>query len=326
MAKPKIFISSTFYDLKHVREDISYFVREQGYDPILFEKGEIPYGRNERPEEYCYMEINNCDILVSIIGGRYGTESSEHGYSITQKELRNALELNKQVYVFIEKNVMAEYETYKINKDIEGIKFKHADNRKVYEFLDEVYQLPRNNPIFGFDSSQEIIRILKEQWSGLFQRLLKNEEDASQVEMMKSLKGTVTTLKDMIKIITEKSENQDAAFEEIILFNHPLYAKIKEVLNINYRVSFLNYEELNQLFLARSFNIIDDENPFDEFYGKYYCWYFSNNKVDIFIKVNKEYFDENGKLKPYQGVVDKNDVLKEEKSKVIAMTEDDLPF
>lgn len=59
---------------------------------------------------------------------------------------------------------------------------------------------------------------------------------------------------------------------------------------------------------------------------QYYCWYFSNNKVDIFIKVNKEYFDENGKLKPYQGVIDKNDVLKEEKSKVIAMTEDDLPF
>lgn len=326
MAKPKIFISSTFYDLKHVREDISYFVKEQGYDPILFEKGEIPYGRNEKPEEYCYMEINNCNILVSIIGGRYGSESSEQGYSITQKELRNALDLNKQVYIFIEKNVMSEYETYKINKEIPDIKFKHADNRKVYEFLDEIYQLPRNNSIFGFDSSQEIIKVLKEQWSGLFQRLLKNEEDASQVEMINSLKGTVATLKDMIKLITEKSENQDAAFEEIILFNHPLFAKIKEVLNIHYRVSFLNFEELNQLFYARLYKLLEIDDPFDSLYDKYYIWVHNSNAVDINIKVKKEYFDENGKLKPYQGEIDKNDVSREEKQKALNIFEDDLPF
>ena len=31
--------------------------------------------------------------------------------------------------------------------------------------------------IFSFESSQEIVRVLKEQWSGLFQRLLSKEED-----------------------------------------------------------------------------------------------------------------------------------------------------
>lgn len=84
-------------------------------------KGEIPYGRNEKPEEYCYVEIQNSDILDSIIGGRYGSESSGVGYSITQKEFKNALDQNKQVYIIVEKSVLAEYETYKINKDIKGI-------------------------------------------------------------------------------------------------------------------------------------------------------------------------------------------------------------
>ncbi|MEC1178444.1 DUF4062 domain-containing protein [Metasolibacillus meyeri] len=327
MAKPKIFISSTFYDLKHVREDISHFVKEQGYDPILFEKGEIPYGRNERPEEYCYVEINNSDILVSIIGGRYGTDSSDIGYSITQKELKSALEQNKQVYIFIEKNVLAEYETYKINKDVEGIQFRHADDRKVYEFLDEIYQLPRNNPIFGFESSQEIIKFLRDQWAGLFQRLLKNEEDTSQIEIIKSLKGTVSTLKDMINIITEKSENQGAAFNEIILFNHPLFARIKEVLNINYRVSFLDYTEMEQLFLARQFKLSVNQDPFAEFANEYYVFFNNLNKSnDIYIKVSKDLFDENKKLKPQQGVIEKNCVIREELIKVLNFSDDDLPF
>ncbi|MFF2795002.1 DUF4062 domain-containing protein [Lysinibacillus xylanilyticus] len=326
LAKPKIFISSTFYDLKHVREDISHFVKEQGYDPILFEKGEIPYGRNEKPEEYCYMEINNSDILVSIIGGRYGTDSSDEGYSITQKELKNALEQNKQVYIFIEKNVLAEYETYKINKDVEGIQFRHADNRKVYEFLDEVYQLPRNNPIFGFESSQEIIKLLRDQWAGLFQRLLKNEEETSQIEIIKSLTGTVSTLKNMINIITEKNENQDVAFNEIILFNHPLFARVKEVLDIKYRVSFLDDNEMSQLFFARQFQSISNPNPFDQTDNEYYFFKHSNNKNDVYIKISKDLFDDNGKLKPHQGVIEKNCVIKEEFNKVLSISDDDLPF
>lgn len=327
MAKPKIFISSTFYDLKHVREDISHFVKEQGYDPILFEKGEIPYGRHEKPEEYCYIEINNSDVLVSIIGGRYGSDSSDSGYSITQKELKNALEQNKQVYIFIEKNVLAEYETYKINKDVEGIQFRHADDRKVYEFLDEIYQLPRNNPIFGFESSQEIIKLLRDQWAGLFQRLLKNEEETSQIEIIKSLKATVSTLKDMINIITEKSENQGAAFNEIILFNHPLFARIKEVLNINYRVSFLDYNEMKQLFLVRQFQPFTSPNPFEEVNNEYYVFINTVNKsTDIHIKISKDLFDENSKLKPHQGVIEKNCVIREEFNKISTILSDDLPF
>ncbi|MDK7489347.1 DUF4062 domain-containing protein [Bacillus paranthracis] len=45
MARPRVFISSTFYDLKYVREDIARCVRDLGYESILFEKGEIPTGK-----------------------------------------------------------------------------------------------------------------------------------------------------------------------------------------------------------------------------------------------------------------------------------------
>ena len=100
MARPRVFISSTYYDLKNVRADLDRFVRELGYDPVLNERGQIPYGTDERLEEYCYKEVELCDVLVSVIGGRYGSTSSEDPYSISQKELKTALSLGKPVFIF----------------------------------------------------------------------------------------------------------------------------------------------------------------------------------------------------------------------------------
>ena len=41
MARPRIFISSTFYDLKHVRYDLENFIRSLGYEPIMNDRGNI---------------------------------------------------------------------------------------------------------------------------------------------------------------------------------------------------------------------------------------------------------------------------------------------
>ena len=53
MARPRVFISSTFYYLKQVRSDLELFVKEMGYDAVLHERGAIPYGSKEKLEEYC---------------------------------------------------------------------------------------------------------------------------------------------------------------------------------------------------------------------------------------------------------------------------------
>ena len=71
MAKPRIFISSTFYDLRQIRAELDKFIRSLGYEPIRNEVGDIPYGKEEEIQQYCYKEIENIDILISIIGSRY---------------------------------------------------------------------------------------------------------------------------------------------------------------------------------------------------------------------------------------------------------------
>lgn len=154
MAKPRIFISSTYFDLRNIRSDLERYIKERNYDPILNEKGHIAYSSVKRLEEYCYKEIENCDIVISIIGGRFGSTAHEtDGYSISQKELKTAFDKGKQVYIFIEKAVLHEYRTYEKNKEdkelLKRIKFSAVDNIKIYEFLDEVFNLPVNNQYTG---------------------------------------------------------------------------------------------------------------------------------------------------------------------------------
>jgi hypothetical protein len=42
MARPRVFISSTFYDLKQVRSALEIFIKNIGYDPVLHERGAVP--------------------------------------------------------------------------------------------------------------------------------------------------------------------------------------------------------------------------------------------------------------------------------------------
>ena len=223
MAKPRVFISSTYYDLKNVRADLDRFIKEQGYEPVLNEHGNIPYGSEKKLEEYCYKEIELCDMLISIIGGRFGSESFNKKYSISQQELRAAIDLNKPIYIFIEKNVMAEFKTFEKNKGTENIKYASVDDKRIYQFVDEVQMLPVGNPIAPFETASDITIYLKEQWSGLFQRLLKESSRQKEVRLLEDMQGMISTLKQMVTFLSSEKTKGDRAISDILLsFGHSI--------------------------------------------------------------------------------------------------------
>jgi hypothetical protein len=39
MAAPKVFVSSTWYDLRYIRENLKYFISNLRYEPVLSEEG-----------------------------------------------------------------------------------------------------------------------------------------------------------------------------------------------------------------------------------------------------------------------------------------------
>lgn len=295
MAKPRIFVSSTYYDLKHIRADLERFIREQGHDPVLNEKGHIPYGSTEKLEEYCYKEIELSDIVISIIGGRFGSESREDGYSVSNLELKTAIDKGKQVYIFIENFVLHEYKTYETNKENDSVKYASVDDVKVFKFVDEVYSLPLNNQIKGFDTVQEINLYLKEQWSGLFQRLLNESSRQKEVDLIEDLKNTSKTLKQLVSYLIDEKARGDLAVKDILLSNHPAFDDLKKKIEIPYRIIFQNDTELDQLLKARLF---DREDVFDSWSKPgFFSW--KKKKSDIYIRISHDIFDGEKKLKIY---------------------------
>ena len=298
MAHPRVFISSTYYDLKNVRADLERYIKDRGFDPVLNEHGQIPYGNDEKLEEYCYKEIEHCDILVSIIGGRYGSSSSHDPYSISQKELKTAIELGRPVYIFVEKSVLAEYETYKKNKRSVSIEYASVDNVAIYQFMDEVFSLQLNNPVAPFETSSDITDYLQEQWSGLFQRLLREAARQKEMILLGDLRGTVNTLNQLVTFSTEERRAGDQAIKDILLSNHPMFDDIRTKIGVPYRVFFTEREEMASWLVARGYKRVDPKNWDDDTRQSHEEWLWSNQSGRRFIlKILLEVFDKNKKLK-----------------------------
>lgn len=290
MAAPRIFISSTYFDLRVIRADIERFIKEFGYEPILFERGHIPYGKEEALEDYCYQEIATCDILVAIIGGKFGSQSRNDLNSITQNELKTAIEQKKQIYIFIERSVLSEFRTYQSNKDFSNFKPCYVNDLRIYEFIEEVSALPIGNPIEPFELSEDITRFLKNQWAGLFQRLLQIKDRQPEYETLSELRNLTDTLTGLIKHITDnKSLLGDTTIREILLYEHPAFEQMKRILNVSYRVSFRTFDELDALVQVRGYE--QDREPTG---GDTFEW--DNYKAGRGIRVKKELFNDDGSL------------------------------
>jgi hypothetical protein len=323
MAKPRIFISSTFYDLRQIRADLNRFIKELGYEPILNEQGNIPYGKDEKLEEYCYKEIEFCDILISIIGGRYGAQSQNSDNSITQMEIKTALKMGKPVFFFIEKNVRAEYNTYLSNKDNDTVKYHYVDNKKVYEFLEFIDSLPRNNPTQPFETSEDIIIFLKEQWAGLFQRFLQEQSRLSEINVLQGIERTADTLNKLISFLTKEKQDSNVAINDILLSNHPAMARMKEILNIEYRVYFINRDELYKWLKARGYEPVSPENWDDSDIEEWVKHWKDNQNI---LKINTIIFDDKGNLKTTNNLDWDDDYIQLEITKIKNDDIDDLPF
>lgn len=329
MARPQVFISSTYYDLKSVRDDIARFLRDIGYESIRHEIGGVPYSRNEKLESSCYKEVENCDVLICIIGGRYGSSSTTSPGSITQNELRSAYEQGKQVFIFVDKSVLSEWHFYINNKTLDGAKYTSVNDKKVFEFIDEIGQLPNGNPLFPFDTSAEITSILREQLAGLFQRLLSEQTLLQQRRLFEELKSSITTVGELAKFLSDKTTNDQGAIAQVLLTDHPVFAALKRVMNVKYRIFFSDLSELNQWAAgARSLKPVEEESWDDKRYREWFKRERDSDGVEFMylLKVNVDLFDESGRLKPISKAAWKSEFVSYEKSKVHVDTSDDIPF
>ena len=204
MARLRVFVSSTCYDLDVLRSELRPFIAGMGYEPVMSDYSDVLYDPRSHTHDSCLKEVPGCDMVILIIGSRFGglavpgafaqldfaaleklstrpgvLETTER-LSITQLEVLKAVEQSIPVYAFVDDKVMHDHHVYERNKDkadiIDQIEFPSIQKREtakyIFEFINFLTHRVTNNSITSFTRLEEIRLHLLGQWSQLLQRLL----------------------------------------------------------------------------------------------------------------------------------------------------------
>ena len=234
MAAPRVFVSSTYYDLRHVRDDIEIFLKGLGYVPVMHDKGNVTYTQGDVSlEQACYNELATCDIVVCIIGGKFGTQSSGSDFSITMEELQEAIHRRKIIYIYILKYVHAENYTYIANKDTGSFNPYHVDDIRIHEFIEKIKNVLKNAPILPFESVSDITSNLRQQFAGMFQHLLTKEATATETKTYYDLQDATSQIKNLITNLSEEQIEFFHKFNSCILATSFPLRRLLKILGIN---------------------------------------------------------------------------------------------
>lgn len=203
MAAPRVFVSSTCYDLKYIRENLKYFIRTLGYEPVLSEEGNVFYNPTMHTHDACIAEVPNTQIFVLIIGGRFGGDFKGEKHSITNAEYKEAVRLGIPVFALVEQQVYSDHYVFGKNRkvDLTNFVFPSVDDIRIFQFIDDVRKNSINNAIVPFRDFADIESYLRQQWAGMMYAYLTTENES------KRLSRTLTGLEEVnsrIELISKK--------------------------------------------------------------------------------------------------------------------------
>ena len=211
MAIPKVFVSSTCFDLGEVRDQLKKFIESFGFDAVLSEYGDVFYHPDLHTHDACIQEVSHCQLFILIIGGRFGGEyEADKSKSITNAEYIAAKESKIPIFTYIKKDVLSSQFLYKQNKDQEfagKINYPAIDKQEhaldIFTFMNDVQKANTNNGVESFDNFQDIEGHLKKQWAGMFFDFLKTREVKNQIDatnnLLKGLQQSHNQAEELIK-------------------------------------------------------------------------------------------------------------------------------
>ncbi len=209
MAVPRVFVSSTCYDLADVRDMLVSFIEAFGFQPALSERGDVFYHPDLHTHDACLNEVSNCQLFVLIIGGRFGgTYVADAAKSIVNAEYAAAKEGDIPVFTFVKREVLEDHRVYQKNVQKEDIvgkitfpsveKQEHAQH--IFAFIDSVRRARVNNGFFPFEYARDIETLLRKQWAGMFFDFLARRRVRDQFE-------TTNTALSALSLASTKLEN-----------------------------------------------------------------------------------------------------------------------
>jgi hypothetical protein len=84
----RVYVSSTFKDLKECREKVIIALKRMGHEDVAME---YYVAQDERPLDKCQKDVASCDLYIGVFAWRYGYVPEGYDKSITELEYREAV-------------------------------------------------------------------------------------------------------------------------------------------------------------------------------------------------------------------------------------------
>lgn len=225
---PAVFISSTCYDLKQIRSDLSdFFSSKLVYEPILSENNTFPTDSNFNTIDTCMRIVEEkADLFVLMVGKRYGYVT-EQDKSITNLEYLRAKVRGIPIYVFVDKALKLNLSIWKDNPN--GNFSSIVDNTKIFEFVDELYNQD-GIWVYEFETVKDIISTLKNQLAYLFNDCLSLRARLNQ-NLLSSKVSNYSG--EVFRIVVEKPD-----YWEYILFAKTLKQNLSKLTDLKYDLKY----------------------------------------------------------------------------------------
>lgn len=161
----RVFVSSTCYDLVDLRAELRAYLLEMGLDPLLSEHVEFGAETDRNSIETCLVKLEESDVVLCIIGTRYGGKLLRAGYpdlSATHLEYRRAMELGKPLHFFVRDKTLGAHAIWKKQGREPGefLPVSKADSEFLFPWISEHERLSHddqtNNWVHSFRDSVEL--------------------------------------------------------------------------------------------------------------------------------------------------------------------------
>lgn len=174
--KPNVMVSSTVNDLAEVRDQITSAVKDDlGYNVFVSEHYDFPVIDGDKGPLVVKEFV---DVLILIIGKRYGSVDEATGLSVTHLEYHEARDKPVPILAFVDETLLTLMPDWRDNPTRQ---FRNIPNNLVFNFVDEVNK--DGNWRYPYNLSEDIIKGIKERFAQLMKTHL---SDAARIATAES--------------------------------------------------------------------------------------------------------------------------------------------
>src|SRR5660397_114170 len=252
----RIYVSSTFNDLKEFREHVRLQLRQMGHEDIAME---YYVAENQRPLDKCLKDVATCDLYIGIFAQRYGYIPPEQQKSITEIEYRTAFDKRKDRLIFL-LDEEASWPTKFVDKGKDAEKISSLRNELSQENLVSFFKYPHE--------LKSLIATAVHNWEKK-DRVIPQKKEAEELDIgsyqkaIESESASVNQISDIPKIKTQ---------EEV----HREKIKVCESLNKGFALNRLG--KYQEAITAYDKALEIDPQNLEEFYEKHFDKLLWNNK------------------------------------------------